>query len=97
MEMFDFSLTPATDEPVAESMSVSPSGFSHSLSHRGESFSSEPARRMASSLTESSFRSATALEMVELTSEEETTASPDGSENLSSESVWPLVLLGNVV
>ena len=89
----------ATDEPVTESTSISPPGFSHSFNHRGESFSSELVRRMASllSLTERSVNRVTSLEVVELTSEAEPTASPDGSKNLRTESAWPLVLLGNVV
>lgn len=97
--MTDFLLVTATDEPVTESTSISPSGFSHSFNHRGESFSSELVRRMVSllSLAERSVNRVTSLEVVELTSEAEPTASPDGSKNLSTESTWPLVLLGNVV
>lgn len=97
--MTDFLLVTATDEPVTESTSISPPGFSHSFNHRGESFSSELVRRMVSllSLAERSVNRVTSLEVVELTSEAEPTASPDGSKNLSTESTWPLVLLGNVV
>lgn len=49
------------------------------------------------SLIERSIKRATFLEVVKLTSDEEPTASPDGSKNLRSESTWPLVLLANVV
>lgn len=85
------SLAPAKEEP-AESTSVSPSAFSHSLYHSGELFSSEPLL----SLIERSVKRVTSVE-VDVLSEEEPTTSPDGSKNLKSESTWPLVLLGNVV
>lgn len=85
------SLVPAKDEP-AVSTSVSPSDFSHSLNHNGESVSSES----LPSLTERSVKRVTSAE-VDVLSKEEPTTSPDGSKNLRSESTWPLVLLCNVV
>lgn len=87
------SLDPAKDEPVAESTSVSPSAFSHSLNHSGDSVS------LASllSLIERSVKRVTSVEVDVLASEEEPNISPDGSKDFRSESTWPLVLLGNVV
>ncbi len=96
--MNNFSLSLAADEPIADSTSVSPSGFSHSFNHRGESFSLELSREITPSLSliERSIKRATLLEVAELTFEEEPIASPDGSKNLKLAFTWPLVLLANV-
>lgn len=88
-EIGGFSLAPTTDGPVAESPAVP----SHSLNHRGESFSSGS----LVPLTDRSIKRDSPLESVGLTSKEEPKASADGSKKPTSWSTFWVVLLGNAV
>lgn len=81
---------------VSMSFSVSVSGFSQSFIHMAESFFSDRVTASLSPLVAKNVERAASLEVVELTSEEEPIASPEGTKRLRSESAWPIVLLGIV-
>lgn len=84
----------STGEPVTVNMnaSFSTSVVSHSFNHT--SVSSSVSKAPFSPAVVKSVKINTS-DVAELTPEEDSTASPDGSKNFNSP--WPLMLLGNVV